>query len=161
MLIFAIVSNSSITGLVNIEARFNELTCPLPLYDGVDYLNGTIVYDTGFGSDYRCTFDPLSAPPGTQISVTAKQYNATSFSAFPSGWFVFAADTITEIGIKIGAFFTLITYILTPINFNILGYTIADLSGFALMFVISIYIICYVVIAVFIYKSASPFSGVG
>ena len=172
MMILGFVSNQNPTALTQIGARFNELTCPLPLYDGVDqpfsnstYNNqfgfGNITYGTGYGTQYKCLYDPLSAPPGTSIQTAIWQYNATSFASFPSGWFVFASHTIQIITQKISATFQLILYFLTPINFNILGFSLSDLGTIATMFIITLYIFCYVMIGILIYKIVSPFSGVG
>lgn len=171
LMLLGFISNQNPTALTQINARFNELTCPLPLYDGVDqpFSNstfnnnfgfGNITYGNGFGTQYLCTFDPLSAPPGTAITTAIWAYNSTSFAGFPSGWFVFTSHTIQAITQKVYALFELIIYFLTPINFEILGYTLDDLGGFALMAIITIYIFCYVMIALLIYKLVSPFAGV-
>ena len=177
LMLFAIISNSSVTGLTNINIQFHKLRCPTPLEQGVDQMtNGTagleITYNVDIngnsttneqaqvGTFYRCEFDPLSAPPGTSIQTTIKQYKATCFSVIPCGWFGYVGDYLSILGEKIGAFFTLVSYILAPVNFNILGYTIADIGGVGLMLVIGLYIFCYIGIGVFLYKTALPSGGV-
>jgi len=177
LMLFAIISNSSPTGLFNINVQFLKLSCPTPLDNGVDnMLNGTAGLDITYNVDidgnatsneqeivgtfYKCDADFSSNPPTTSIQTTIKQYKAVCFSVIPCGWFGYIGDYISILAEKITAFFTLVSYILTPINFNILGFTIADIGGVGLMLVIGLYIFCYIGIGVFIYKTALPTGGV-
>lgn len=167
IIIFAIVSNTSATGLQNIEFQFFKMTCPYPIGQGVynfnatfplydDYIeygkdingNDTSVLADQVGSFIECTQDPITG--NLQMNVAIKEYNASCFSAFPCGFFGYVNDLLGQILVKIVAFFTFLGFFLTPINFNILGYTIADISGVGLMIVIGLYGFAYLGIGVFI-----------
>ena len=168
IMLFAIISNMGQTSINNINDQFAKLQCPTPLYSIVDLGNGTFINSnsnshTGFnyGSDYICFYDPTSNPPSVHETITHINYNATTFNAFPNGWFSYVGDLFASVMFKVGAVVNLISYVLTPINFSILGYTISDISGVALMFVIGVYIFAYIPIGIYIYKSVSPFVSVG
>ncbi len=80
------------------------------------------------------------------------------FAGFP----FFLGDWLSELfANKLSAIGTLIYFFITPANFDMFGYTISDLSGIPLMFVIVIYAISYIGIGAMAYKIISPFSGVG
>ena len=170
--IFAIISNASVTGTANINDQFSKLNCPLPLYNQVDFGNGTIIDsrltpDTGknFGSSYICKFDPLTMAFGRQgvttITINYVNYNSTTFNAFPDGWFKFVGDSLGALAFKVGAIGNLVAYILTPINFNLLGYTLASVSGLVLMAIVAIYILAYLPVAIMVYKGINPFTSLG
>jgi len=148
------------------------MNCPLPSYDG--QWNATNVTIDGFvvilndtagvtygddGTVFRCSIDTLSSP-GFQVQITNKDYNAVTLG-FPSGWFVFAGDFIGSALQRINQTFTLIGFFILPTGFNIFGYDIVDLNLLALIIVISAYAICYIFIAVMLYKIISPFASVG
>lgn len=150
------------------------MNCPLPIYDATATLgnpvyigftlNYTLTYGTGgnnaTGTYFQCYVDPLSNPE-YQVNLQNKNYGETLFGFIPYGWLGYLADTLTVLGQRITALFTLISFFISPTNFNILGYTIADISGIALMFVIAIYALCYISVGAWLYKTFSPFSGVG
>jgi hypothetical protein len=160
ILIFALISNSGTTAITNIENQIAILNCPFPLFNGNDYLNGTIIYSaSSSGTFYVCYKDPLSANP-TTIAYYDHNYNDTSFGTLPTGWLHYIGDTLSVFGGKVVAIFTLISYVLTPINLDILGYTIADIGGVALIFIIGVYAFCYVSIGAWIYKLIVPFGGI-
>lgn len=166
ILLIGIVSNAGTTSINKINDQFAKLQCPTPLYNLVDFGNGTIinsdvVKNTGknYGSYYQCFYDTTSNPPSVHTTINFINYNATSFTAFPDGWFKYVGDWVGSVMFKIGAVVNLLSYILTPINFNILGITLANLTGFALMFVIFSYLVAYLGVGLMAYKSVSPFVG--
>jgi hypothetical protein len=57
------------------------------------------------------------------------------------------------------AFAVLMGYFMTPANFSVLGFDLDDLSGISLFIIIALYVFAYAPIALFIYKSFSPFVG--
>jgi hypothetical protein len=173
MLLFATISNSSSTGLEKIEIQILKLACPLPLNGAVAEnatASGTkisydIAYDTS-SSDYHVTVftcvdgnEGLDLPSAPQVN-TIVYTTANNWFNIGLGYLFYISEVISNIVQKILAVFTLMSYILTPINFNILGYTIEDIGGLALMFVIGVYIFCYIGIGVFLYKTILPTGGV-
>lgn len=151
------------------------MNCPLPSYDGrynatnvtiegfVVVLNdsSTMVDFGGEGTVFRCSTDSLLTPPaGFQVQMTNKDYQATTLG-FPSGWFFYAGDYIGASFQRINNMLILIGFFVLPTGFNIFGYGIEDLPLLALIFVISIYGLCYVFIGAMMYKIISPFAGVG
>lgn len=157
--IMAIISNTGTTSQANISHQIFVMTCHLPVQNAIDHLyfdsHGNFVgYENftypangnGFGSYYECTTAGNQVTSPNELIVVAKGYNQT-VTAFPSGWFVFGADTITVLGGKVGAVINLILFMLTPINLNVLGHGITEIGGVGLMFVIALYTFAYVGIA--------------
>lgn len=74
-----------------------NIACPFPLYDAIDYLNGTIDYDppTGDGTFYLCT------PSGQ--STIINEYDATLFDTIPYGWLGYISDWLTALVTKLSA----------------------------------------------------------
>lgn len=147
------------------------MNCPLPIYNGIATLNSidgyvlnyTISYNntvTSDGTFFRCSLDLLSNPH-FNASGEIKEYGYTLFSAIPIGWLGYVSDSLSVLWQRIYAFFTLVGFFVLPTNFNILGYTISDLTGIALMIVVALYGMCYLFIGGMVYKLFSPFSGVG
>lgn len=177
----AIVSNTGEDAINNIENQMYLLNCPLPIYEGV-VLNNTDITIEGFavvynithnvdingfttgndqdkaGTKFICSIDELSPAPFGVLE-TPRQYGITLFGFIPYGQLGFVSDWLgTSFG-RLQAGFTLISFFVTPANFNILGYGLGDIGGVALMFVIGIYAMCYIFIGLWIYKTVSPFSG--
>lgn len=164
IIVMAIISNSGTTSQQNISHQIFVLTCHLPIQNGIDHLyfdsNGNFVaYDnisyndpgySGWGTYYQCTTADHTLNSPNLLSKSVKNYNQTLFAGFPSGWFVFQADTMSVLAQKAGAISNLIFYILTPINLNVLGHGIGDIGGVGLMFVIGIYALGYLGIAFYI-----------
>lgn len=156
----AIVSNYAPTNQSNIQSLFDRINCPLPSITGLWNNTGTIEYSGG-------TYNYPDV--GTQvITLTCTQVHTLNgfdyaygsptipFAGFP----FFVGDFVSEIlANKLTAFFELLGFLLTPASLNVLGYTIADLSGFPLMAVITMYIMCYIAIGAMLYKIISPFAG--
>lgn len=149
------------------------MNCPSPIYDGeVDLagvqiigftLNYTVTYGNtteGDGTFFDCYLDPITG--AFSATITYKPYGTASFfDVIPIGWLGYVADFLTNIFERVQSMLVLISMFVSPTGFNILGITIDDLSGYALMLLISIYALCYISIGSMIYKVLSPFSGVG
>lgn len=160
--VLAIVSNSGATSISNISQQFDRLSCPMPSSSGLWNSTGTLMYTNG-------TYNYEAVNINVNTLTCSEVHTLDGFDYFYgsptlpfAGFGFFIGDWISElIANKLSALFTIIFYILTPANFNILGYTIDDITGFGLMFVITLYAFCYISIGAMIYKIVSPFSGVG
>lgn len=169
LVIMSLVSNSGESSIDNIEAQMYLLHCPDPIYNGVATLqaiegfrvNYTIAYSnstTDFeGTFFVCTIDSITG--NFQASAVIKEYDATLFDFIPIGWFGYVADWLSNGLQKVQAFFTLLTFVLLPVNFDVFGFTLADLSGLGLIAIIALYAFCYIWIGAWIYKTVSPFAG--
>lgn len=165
--ILAIISNVGEDSINNIQDQMFLSNCPLPIYAGVANLN-TI---NGFAINYTVTYS-ASNNTGTYfecqasgglfgVNTVIKDYGATLFDFIPYGWLGYIADFLTSLFQRLYAVFTLLSFFIAPTNFNILGYTLDDLSGIPLMVVIMVYGISYIFIGSWLYKTVSPFSGSG
>lgn len=175
LMILAIVSNTSQSALVEIEDEIYLMNCPLPIYEGVATnvaISGfAVLYDIEHNKDINGNTTTNDAEKvGTEfdcnadgglfgVSTTIRQYGVTLFDFIPYGFVGFLSDWFSHTFENGGALFRLISFFISPLNFNILGITIADLSGMALLMVIGIYAFCYICIGVMLYKVLSPFSG--
>lgn len=165
--IISIVSNSSATATANIDEQFDRLSCPMPAISGLWNNTGTITLTNATYNWENAGGGSGAQPPATLTCTEVHTpqgidyfYGASFVSPAVIGWAYFLGDWISELVFnKVSAFLTILFYILTPANFNVLGFTIADLSGFALMAIIGLYAISYIIIGVFIYKTISPFTG--
>ena len=147
------------------------MNCPMPIYNGdvsnLDILgfsvNYTVTYYSSLsdfnGTFFQCSLDSITG--AFTVSAISKPYDATLFSVIPIGWYGYLADFLVTMFARLEAMFILIGFFVLPTGFNILGITIDDLSGYALMLVISIYGLSYIAIGAMIYKIVSPFAGVG
>ena len=170
--ILAMVSNASEESQENIQNQMFLMNCPLPSFDGewnstnvtivgfVVILNDTAGVDYGGdGAVFRCIIAPLTPFPAFQVDITNKPYNSENSFGIPTGWYSYTADFLGSLFQRINQLFTLIGFFITPTNFNILGFTLDDLSGIALLMVIAMYSLCYIAIGVWLYKTVSPFGG--
>lgn len=168
--------------LVSAVSNFNSFTfnsnmfvsaCPLPIYNGVATLhtingfniNYTTVSNNAIktdfnGTKFECFIDTTQHPPTYGANTVIYQYGATTFwGTIPYGWLGWASDTLgvafqrMEAGATIGFVF------ITPIGFNILGYTLFDVNAFAQLIIISVYAVCYILVGAMIYKLVSPYAG--
>ena len=162
--VLAIISNTSQTSIANINIQFNRITCVLPSITGLWNSSGTIIYNPQSGNP------TYNYPDKDNQTLTLTCTNVHTINGFDylcgapfstfCGELIYVGDYLSEImANKATAFFTIVFFILTPANFNILGFTIADLSGIPLMFLIAVYAICYIAIGAMLYKTLSPFSG--
>ena len=168
------VANSGQTAVAKIEREIFFINCPAPIYRGIATLNSinglALNYTVDYGASpqgysssfngtfFECTFDSLSAPPGLGASTIIKEYGYQTLG-IPVGWFGFVADYLVHIFQQVQALTTLISYFLTPSNFDVLGFTLDDLGGISLMIIVVLYVFCYVPIVIFIYKAVSPLAG--
>lgn len=160
--VMAIVSNTGQTATTNIQNQFDRIACPMPSNTGLWNSSGTLMYSNG-----TYNYEAVSLPTNTLTCTEVHTLDGfdyfygvptVPFAGFP----FFIGDWISELfANKVSAFFTIIAYILTPINLDVFGFTIADLSGVSLMFVIGLYIFAYIPIGIFIYKAITPFAGLG
>lgn len=158
--VLALISNTSPSSVARTQEQFARIYCPIPLYNTHDYLNNTYTYNNG-GMYYQCFWDDLSVPESIHITMIAKSYNATAFGGVPTGWLDYVGDSIATFFIKVGAVGNLLSYFLTPIGFNILGYGFDDIGLTAQLFVIVVYVFMYFSIGAMAYKIISPFAGGG
>jgi hypothetical protein len=175
LIIMAVVSNSGSSSIDRIELQIFLINCPAPIYHGVATdlnINGLSVNYTitqtnysgtsSFNGTYFDCYDAnagISDTPAPTVTAVIKEYGATAFDTIPFGWLGYLADYLTH-GFQQGqALVTLLFYFATPANFSVLGFDLNDLSGIPLFIIISLYVFAYVPIALFAYKSISPFVG--
>lgn len=161
--LISIISNTAPTNQDTIEDLFDRITCPMPEAGGLWNSSGTIIHGNG---TYNWERDGSNGaqPPDTLTCTQVHTLQGVDYyygqPAVAIGVFYFINDYISELlGNKVSAFFELIAFVLSPASLNFLGYTIADLTGVALMVVIGIYLMCYITIGVMIYKFITPFAG--
>ena len=169
--VLAILSNSGEDGATRIEQQMFLMNCPMPIYNGdvsnLDIIgfgvNYTVTYYSSVtdfnGTFFQCSLDSITG--AFTVSAISKPYDATVFSVIPIGWYGYLADFFVALFARLEAFFILVSFFVSPTNFNILGITISDLTGVSLMLVISLYALCYIAVGAMTYKLLSPFSGVG
>lgn len=166
--IMAVISNTGATATANIGTRFEELGCPMPSQSGLwsdpasngQGTNSTFLQYSGFTYNYANVSSQVLTLTCTPVHTMDGLDYCFGCPAPPAvGVLIFIGDYVSEFFFKAGAFFQLIGYILSPINFEIMGFTIADLDGLSLMVVIGLYIFAYIPIGLFIYKAITPFAG--
>lgn len=156
---FAIVSNSGQTGTANIQSLMDRLGCPMPSATGLYNSSGTLIFDGGT-YNYPAVGNQTLTLTCTEVHTLDGVDYYYGQPAVAIGVFYYINDYLSELfGNKVSAFFTMILYVLTPINFDIWGFTLADIGGTALMVVIGLYIFAYIPIGILIYKAISPFTG--
>lgn len=157
--ILAILSNTSATALTNIEQQFDKLSCPMPSQTGLWNSSGVLQY-TGATYNYPSVSNQTLTLTCTNIHTTDGVDYLYGSPGVAIGVFFFVGDYISELfANKVLAVFTLIGFVLSPANFNFLGYTLDDIVGVPLMFVISIYVFSYIFIGAMLYKIITPFAG--
>lgn len=171
IMIMAIVSNSGQTATANIQTQMDTLGCDFPDFTlgGNSTGNGCINTNTYTNNTFTLipafTFYNLTVPSCVFFSCgengTQQWVAETAPAGIPTGWLDYTADILSVTSSKLVAVGTIISYVLAPINFDVLGYTIDDLSGVALMLVIGLYVFCYTPIALLLVKGLSPFAGMG
>lgn len=163
LMIMGIISNTSQTAIEAVETQIFLINCPLPLNGaradpssiqvvGLT-LNYTILYDNS--TDYHVTIFHCGTDPITgDLNASMEVYTATtSWFDTTTGTLFYASSVLTQFGQKIVAFLTLFSFILTPANFEVMGFGIADLSGSALAVVVGVYIVSYVFLIVWIFTT--------
>lgn len=97
---------------IALEGRIWEMSCPLPIYDGVatlDSIEGlqliyTVDYGNGTGIEgtyFECYVDEIT--DNLAATGTIKEYGATAFDIIPIGNLGYLADWLTAIGSKFAA----------------------------------------------------------
>ena len=158
--VLAVISNTSATSIGNITTQFNRITCPLPSQTGLWNASGVIQFSGGTYNYPNVGNMTLTLTCTNIHTLDTIDYFYGSPTLAGAGAIFYVGDYVSEIlANKVTAFFTIVFFILTPANFNILGFTIADLSGIPLMFLIALYAVLYVCIGAMLYKTLSPFSG--
>lgn len=170
IMVMAIVSNTGQTATANIQQLMDRLGCPMPEGNGLWNSSGTITH-TNATYNWPNAGGGAGAQPignltngGTLTCTEVHTLDGVDYyfgqPAVAIGVFFYVNDYISELfGNKVTAVFTMIAYVLAPINFDVFGFTIADLSGVALMLVIGLYVFSYIPIGILIYKAISPFTG--
>lgn len=160
--VLAIVGNSGQTAISNITTQFDRLACPMPSQTGLWNNTGILMYE-GATYNYPDVGNQTLTLTCTEVHTLDGFDYAYGSPTIPfAGFPFFLGDWLSELfANKLSAIGTLIYFFITPANFDIFGYTISDLSGIPLMFVIVIYAISYIGIGAMAYKIISPFSGVG
>ena len=174
--IISIISNASPTAQASIQNNLYLMGCPFPLQNQLmdltqppTVLNNAVVYValppnqkvsnvTGTGTFFYCFIQTVN-PKVPEVNTYPRDYQATAFANFPSGWFQWVGDSLGVLFQRVVAFGQLLYFFLTPVNFNIAGFTINNLSGQALMLIVGIYAICYLSVGTMVYKALSPFTG--
>ncbi len=175
IIILGIVGNTGQSSILNIQDQLFLINCPDPIFEGV----ATNVTISGFAVFYTITHDRDingnftsndQDKVGTEfdctvtnhlfgVSTSTREYGATLFSVINYGWFGYVADWLSHTLEKASSLFVLIAYFVTPSNFDIMGFTLDDLEGIALIIILGVYVFCYIPIAIFVYKAISPFVG--
>lgn len=169
--VLGLISNTSEESVIKIQDQMFLMNCPMPIYNGVATLhtiegyalNYTVTYASNIKADFNGTKFICTASDGLLgASTTIYAYGASTFwGTLPYGWIGYISDTLGNVFSQLQAFFTLVSYFVTPENFNILGYTSNDLGGIILMLCALMYAFCYIAIGALLYKVISPFAGVG
>jgi hypothetical protein len=168
LIIMGIVSNTSETAIEAVENQIFLINCPMPLNGALatlDSINGltvnyTIVYDNDT-SDYHitlfiCTIDTITG----NFTVNTEVYTSgTDWFSSTTGTLFYLSAGITSLLEKVIAFLTLFSFILTPANFSVMGFGLADMSGTALMLIVAVYIVSYVFIVTWMWVTFNPFKG--
>lgn len=167
--LFAIISNTSSIGITAIENQIFLMNCPSPINGGIATnlnIDGlTITYDLvrdNSTSDYHLTlFDCEVTDPDIPTYAVSTTVFTTANNWFDIGqsYLAYLMNVISEAGFKIQSFLVLIGFLLTPINFNILGFTLSDIGGVGLLVITFMYLICYVGIGIFLWKALNPLGG--
>lgn len=170
LIVMGIVSNTSQTAITAVENQIFLINCPMPLngaigtLDQIDGLtvNYTIVHDNDT-SDYHitvfiCYIDSITG----NLSANTEIYTSgTDWFSSTTGTLFYLSAGITSLLGKVVSFLTIFSFILTPANFEVLGYTLDDLSGISVMVVVGLYITAYVFIVVWLWVTFNPFKGSG
>lgn len=161
-MVMAMVSNSGQTAIGNIQQQFDRISCPMPAFSGL--WNDTSTVASGVLNYTGKTYNYPNVSNQT-LTLTCTDFHTADGQDYDMGcpacvgWVVFIPDWFASLTDHILGVFTIIAFMLSPINFDVLGYTIDDLSGLSLMFVIGLYIFAYIPIGIFLYKALSPFTG--
>ena len=175
IIILGTVSNTGQTSIRNIQGQLFIANCPSPIFEGradnVDISGFAVTYNVTHGVDIDgnptandqdkigTNFECTMTNGLFEVSTATRQYGATLFSVIPYGWVGYISDWLSLQLSKMQAMFTLLAYFITPSNFDIMGFTLNDVGGMALVVIIALYAFAYLPILIFAYKTLSPFVG--
>lgn len=170
LVVMGIISNTSQTAITAVENQIFLINCPMPLNGAIGVLdtiegltvNYTVTYDNDT-SDYHITvfFCSIDSITGALTANTEVYTSGNDWFNSTVGTLFYFSSGITQGLSKIVSFLTIFAFILTPANFEILGFGIGDLSGASLMVLVGIYIVSYVFIVAWLWVTFNPFKGSG
>lgn len=169
LVIMGIVSNANDTAFTEVENQIFLMNCPYPINGGIanntDIDGLTITYDLirdNSTSDYHLTlFTCEVTNPDTPLYAVSTEVLTTANDWFSAGAnnIIYIMHYIFSFSHQIQGALTLFSFILTPANFEILGYTLDDLSGIAVAIVVMLYLFSYAMIVAWLYVTFNPFKG--
>lgn len=169
LMIMGIVSNVNQTAFTAVENQIFLMNCPYPINGGIAQntnIEGlTVTYDLvrdNSTQDYNLTlFDCEVTDPDIPLYAVS-----TTVLTTPNDWFnvagsylAYLMNYIFSVTGQVNGALTLFSFILTPANFEIMGFTLSDLSGSAVMIVVGLYLVSYAIIISWLYVTFNPFKG--
>lgn len=169
LVIMGIISNTNDTAFTAVENQIFLMNCPYPINGGIannTNIEGlTVTYDLirdNSTSDYHLTlFDCSVTDPDipTYSATTTVLTTANDWFNAGANNIIYIMNYIFSFSHQIQGALTLFSFILTPANFEILGYTLDDLSGIAVAVVVMLYLFSYAMIVAWLYVTFNPFKG--
>lgn len=169
LVIMGIISNTNNKAFTEVENQIFLMNCPYPLTGAIannTNIDGlTVTYDIVYDNsteDYHLTiFHCEVTDPNTPLYAVSTEVLTTSNDWFNVGtsYFAYAMQYIQSFAQKAIGGLTLFSFILTPANFSILGYTLADLGGIALATVVMLYLFSYAMIITWLWVTFNPLKG--
>lgn len=145
------------------------MNCPFPINGGIanntNIVGLTVTYDLirdNSTQDYRMTvFECSITDPDIPLYSASTTVYTTANNWFDVGqsYLAYLMNVIYNVFQKLQSIFSILSFIITPANFSIVGYSLADISGIGLGFVILIYALCYIFIGTWLYVTFMPFKG--
>lgn len=169
LVMMGIVSNTNETAFTAVENQIFLMNCPYPINGGIannTNIEGlTVTYDLirdNSTEDYHLTlFNCEVTDPDIPLYGASTTVLTTSNDWFNVGqsYLAYAMNYIFAFSAQIQGALTLFSFILTPANFEILGYTLDDLSGIAFAVVVMLYLFSYSMIVAWLYVTFNPLKG--
>lgn len=169
LIMMGIISNTNQTAFTAVENQIFLMNCPYPINGGIannTNIDGlTVTYDLirdNSTSDYHLTlFDCVVTDPDIPTYAASTTVLTTANDWFNAGAnnIIYIMNYIFSFSKQIQGALTLFSFILTPANFEILGFTLSELSGSALMAIVTLYLFSYAMIVTWLYVTFNPFKG--
>lgn len=170
LVIMGIISNTNERSFTQIENQIFLMNCPYPINGGtatninIDGLtaNYTLVRDASNSTNYHLTvFNcEVTDPDIPTYSANIIVYEtANNWFDVGTSYLAYIMNYIFSFTKQIQGALTLFSFILTPANFEILGFTLNDLSGVAVAIVVILYLFSYAMIVAWLYVTFNPFKG--
>lgn len=169
LVIMGIVSNTNDKAFTEIENQIFLMNCPYPINGGtasnVNIEGLTVTYDLVYDnstSDYHLTiFECTITDPDTPLYAVNTIVLSTTNNWFDvaGSYLAYIMNYIFAVSKQIQGALTLFSFILTPANFSILGFTLNDLSGSAVAVVVMLYLFAYAMIVTWLYVTFNPLKG--